>query len=142
MQTVAELLANQGRLLASFFFLRGHGDRSTIARLIPTLSHQLSLAIPATKTSIQLPIESEPHITRQSLTYQFQQLVAEPIIRSRTHWWNKRTMGRNYDVIMIDALDECDDKDVMVEFIETIMSTSDKNSTPLQLTRRCTIYRC
>jgi hypothetical protein len=42
-QTIAECYAAEGRLLGSFFFLRGAGERSHISRLIPTLAHQISL---------------------------------------------------------------------------------------------------
>src|ERR1700734_973783 len=58
-QAIAEPYAAQSRLAASFFFLRGAGNRSIIGRLIPTISHQLSIAIPATKPFIQNVIECE-----------------------------------------------------------------------------------
>ena len=38
-QTIAERYAAKGRLLGSFFFLRGAGERSHISRLSPTLAH-------------------------------------------------------------------------------------------------------
>ena len=60
-QAIAERYAAQGRLAASFFFLRGAGDRSTFARLIPTLSHQLSIAAADTKPVIQVVIDRELH---------------------------------------------------------------------------------
>ena len=49
---VAELYAAKGRLAADFFFLRGAGNRSKIAGLIPTLAYQLSISLPRTKSFI------------------------------------------------------------------------------------------
>ena len=90
-QTVAEILVRQERLIGNFFFLRGDADRSIIARLIPTLSHQLRQTVPATTAPIQLAIEREPYIRSQSLPYQFQELVAEPIVLVHKRWLNKLT---------------------------------------------------
>ena len=59
-QTIAECYAAEGRLLGSFFFLRGAGERSHISRLIPTLAHQISRTVPGTKPSIESAIEDEP----------------------------------------------------------------------------------
>ena len=58
-QTIAECYAAEGRLLGSFFFLRGAGERSHISRLIPTLAHQVSLTVPGTKPFIESAIEDE-----------------------------------------------------------------------------------
>jgi hypothetical protein len=57
-QTIAKRYDDKGRLLASFFFLRGAGDRSVIAHLIPTLAYQVSHSIPATKPLIEVDSRS------------------------------------------------------------------------------------
>jgi hypothetical protein len=114
-QTVAELCDASRRLAASFFFLRGAGDRSRITRLIPTLAYQLSISIPATKSFIQLILHTDPLIVRQALRYQFQKLVIEPILAVTDTNTTMTPM-----IIFVDALDECDDKDLMAEFIEFI----------------------
>jgi len=119
-QTIAEWYAAKNRLAGNFFFLRGAGDRSIIARLIPTLAHQLAISVPATKPSILQVLKGEPGITRQSLRRQFNQLIIGPILATKTSVLailaRKKPM-----VIVIDALDECDDKDLMAEFIEVII---------------------
>ena len=78
-QTIAERY--QGRLLGSFFFLRGAGDRSHIARLIPTLAHQISISVPATKLLIKSALEEDPNLldSSVSIAHQFQRLVASPL---------------------------------------------------------------
>ncbi|TFK31407.1 hypothetical protein BDQ12DRAFT_749798 [Crucibulum laeve] len=54
-QTIAELY--KSRICASFFFLRGAGQRSQIQLLIPTLVHQVTLSMPITKEIIQNVLE-------------------------------------------------------------------------------------
>jgi hypothetical protein len=115
-QAIAEWYAAQHRLAASFFFLRGEGNRSIIAHLIPTISHQLSIAVPATKPLIESVIKSEQLITSLSLGYQFQKLVIEPILALGSSMTKPITT-----VIVLDALDECNDKDKMADFIQVII---------------------
>jgi hypothetical protein len=115
---MTELCDASHRLAASFFFLRGAGDRSRIACLIPTLAYQLSISIPTTKPFIQLVLHTDPLIVRQALRYQFQKLVIEPILAVTN---TNATMIPM--IIFVDALDECDDKDLMAEFIEIIADT-------------------
>jgi len=125
-QTVAEWYAAKSRLAGNFFFLRGAGDRSIIARLIPTLAHQLCISVPATKPLILQVLKSEPGITRQSLRRQFNQLIIGPILAAKTSVFAALTRNKPM-VIVIDALDECDDKDLMAEFIEVIIDVFQEN---------------
>ena len=125
-QTIAKRYDEKGRLLASFFFLRGAGDRSIFTRLIPTLAYQLSISTPATEPLIRDVIRKEPAIFRQSHTYQFKRLITEPIMAVRNSIlarlpWTKPA------VIVIDALDECDDKDLMAEFITVVIGSFEAN---------------
>jgi hypothetical protein len=127
-QTIAQLYDVKRQLAGSFFFRRGEGQRSKIDRLIPTLSFQLSIAISATKRYIQRAVRSEPHITRQSLQYQFQKLMIDPIIASR-----RFVLMARRPVIVIDGLDECDDKESMAGFIEVIIRESQRPGFPFRI---------
>ena len=125
-QTIAKGYDKKGRLLASFFFLRGAGDRSIITRLIPTLAYQLSISKPATEPLIRDVIRKEPAIFGQLHTYQFKRLIVEPIMAARNSILAclPRTKPA---VIVIDALDECDDKDLMAEFIGVVIRAFEAN---------------
>lgn len=116
-QTVAEWYAVDKRLAASFFFLRGAGNRSKIANLIATLAYEISLSVPGTKPFIQKVLQNHPSITRQSLAHQFEKLLADPVraARDSTHPPEKPM------VIVVDALDECDDKELMAEFVNVVI---------------------
>lgn len=124
-QTIAERMAdlerfgNEGFLAASFYFLRGRGQRSQISHFIPTLAHQLSISVPSAKPHIQKVLQDDPQITQRALSHQFQKLMIEPVTRKRDILSRALNLQKPA-VIIVDALDECDDKDMMAEFIEAI----------------------
>ena len=128
-QSIAEYYAAEGRLLGSFFFLRGAGERSHISRLIPTLACQIFLSVPDVKPLLEEALEKEPALLSStvSLAHRFQRLIKEPI-----QLYTSRLLSSSGDVscfvkkqiIVIDALDECDDKAQMADFIDVLLSAS------------------
>ena len=129
---IAEYYDQERRLIGSFFFFRGSGDRSVLNRLVPTLSHQLYHSVQATTRSIEIAIKTDPRITTSSSPYQFQKLIVEPI-RVASNAVPSFPAQKNL-IIVIDALDECDDKYLMQEFIEGVIRTFQKNhGLPLRL---------
>ncbi|TFK36552.1 hypothetical protein BDQ12DRAFT_667704 [Crucibulum laeve] len=127
-QTIAELYKD--RICASFFFLRGAGQRSQIQLLIPTLVHQFALSMPKTKEIIEDVLKNEPHIYQQALQYQLERLLIN-LVRAERKGLFKQKKG----LIIIDALDECDDKEKMGEFIEaiTILCNTPRFQLPFRL---------
>ena len=111
-RTVARLCEGSNRLCASFFFFRGAGRRSTITHFISTIAYSIVLSIPATRPHIEYVLQREHHILHRSHKRQFQQLIVEPI---RLVISSVLPM-----VIIIDALDECDDRQEIAEFIDII----------------------
>jgi hypothetical protein len=110
-QTVAEICAEKDRLGASFFFLRGIGHRSNFTRFLPTLAYQLTGVLPSTEAYLRNVLQSDPLISYRSLAYQFQKLMIDPLPKLASPL-----------VIVIDALDECDDKDSIAEFIQVLLA--------------------
>ena len=128
-QTIAECYTAEGHLLGSFFFLRGAGERSHISCLIPTLAHQISLTVPGAKLLIESALEDEPALPELSvsLAYQLQRLVIEPIHLDASHIsYSSDGVSRSVkkQIVVIDALDECDDKAQMADFIDVLLSAS------------------
>src|ERR1700691_4856741 len=111
-RTVAGLCAAHNRLGASFFFLRGAGRRSAVTHLISTLAYRLGFTSPATRPYTERALRRDPHIVHQLLEHQFQQLIPEPILSV--------SMPPLPLVIIVDALDECDDKQLIGDFIEIV----------------------
>ncbi|KIM72955.1 hypothetical protein PILCRDRAFT_15647 [Piloderma croceum F 1598] len=87
----------------------GIADRGDTSRRL------LSISVPATKPFIQHMLRMDPSIVRQALCYQFQKLVIKPILAVTNTDAITTPM-----IIFIDALDECDDKELMAEFIEIV----------------------
>lgn len=113
-QTVAERCAEGGKLVASFFFLRGDPKRSHSKRFCATLAAQLYSLIPEIRSSIQLVIENNPLILAQSHDIQFGKLVVEPL---------RALAGAKDIIIIIDGLDECQDPRAQNEILLLIGST-------------------
>ena len=128
-QTIAECYAAERRLLGSFFFLRGAGERSRISRLIPTLAHQISLTVPGAKPLIESALEDEPALLglTVSLAHRLQRLIIDPIHlnTSRVSYSSEAVSSFvKKQIVVIDALDECDDKAEMADFIDVLLSAS------------------
>jgi hypothetical protein len=117
--TIAESSATGKRLAASFFFFRGAGNRSKIGRFISTLAYQLSISVLATKPLLQTVLSHEPTILESPLRHQFQKLVLEPILAAQKPIL--AILPKKPLLIVIDALDECDDKSLMAEFIGIVI---------------------
>ena len=138
-QTIAEHYAAMGRLLGSFFFLRGAGERSHISRLIPTLAYQISLSVPSAKSSLERALRHEPALLEPSvsLAHQFQKLIINPThsisfkIFSGIETFSRFAKQR---ILVIDALDECDDKAEMAAFIDVLINVSSgKHQLPFRI---------
>ncbi|KAF9473168.1 hypothetical protein BDN70DRAFT_406622 [Pholiota conissans] len=113
MQSILELLLLQYTFVAvaSFFFSRGDSTRNTIAPLVSTLAYQLIQQIPETSDFILSTIAHNLLIFEQSLEFQLQQLIIQPLINLPFH------MCRLF-VIFIDGLDECLNRDHQVNLIK------------------------
>ena len=123
-RTVANLCEKSDRLGASFFFLRGAGRRSAITYLVSTLAYTLAFTIPTTKPHIENALRRDFHIIHRSLERQFQQLIVNPI--------RAVASSRLPMVIAIDALDECDDRQMMGVFIDIVIRAFRDRRLPLR----------
>jgi NACHT domain len=117
--TIAEASATRNQLAASFFFFRGAGNRSKIGNFISTLAYQLSISVSASKPLLHTVLSHEPTILDSPLRHQFQKLVLEPILAVRKPIL--AILPRKPLLMVIDALDECDDKNLMAEFIGIVI---------------------
>jgi hypothetical protein len=119
-RTVAESLAREGRLGASFFFKRGETDRGTMAKFFPTIAADLTRRDPIIARHIKGAIENNPTIFRKAMREQFDKLILQPL---------SMIQGKEPIVIVVDALDECDEENnakLMIRLFsnaKTLMST-------------------
>ncbi|KAH8665806.1 hypothetical protein BGZ60DRAFT_529071 [Tricladium varicosporioides] len=109
-RTVAQIFSDEGELGASFFFKRGEGDRGHAGLLFTTITAQLVRKLPSLALYVQNSIETDPDILTKTLKQQFEKLVSEPLGKLHLDPQKSPTI-----VIVVDALDECDqEKDIRI----------------------------
>jgi len=121
--TIAAKRQRAGRLAATFFFSRKKGAREDINRLIPTLAYQISEHIPSAQSHMQMVLRKERTLLSQSIEYQFQKLIAEPLM-------NLEACDRS--LVIIDGLDECAARDRLLALVKQLGETFTDSSAPLQ----------
>jgi hypothetical protein len=99
-QTIAERVFAEGHLGGSFFCSRGFEDRSNLKLIFPTLAFQLAQKHPAFRSSLIHLLQSNPDAIHKSLQDQMEKFLVKPLQSAAIS-----------TVLVIDALDECKDKD-------------------------------
>lgn len=89
---------------ASFFCSSGNGEVSSSKKLMSTLAWQLASRIPVTKPAICDAFREQEDIVNNSLWDQWEHLILKPLSKI------KLRDGPATLVFVIDALDECDEK--------------------------------
>ena len=112
-RSVAHAWDDRGQLAGSFCFFRNSGNQSKASRLLPTLAFQLTISIPETKQAIENALRRDPNLLHRSVDRQFQKLIFEPIMALRRQ-------PDNPMLIVVDAVDECDDSDLIAQLVKVI----------------------
>ncbi|OBS20594.1 hypothetical protein FPOA_06947 [Fusarium poae] len=102
-RTVANSRSKRGDLGASFLFKRGELDRSNPDKLMPTLAYQVALSMPEVAFFIKKELNANLAIVGKSLKEQFEKLIQKPLSEAAA---SAKVLSPV--VIVIDALDECD----------------------------------
>jgi len=118
-RTVAERCFANGALGASFFCsadptLGNHDDPSTI---FPTLAFQLAHKYPDVRSTLVPLLQCNPDIAHESIESQAEKLIIRPLESANVAM-----------VIIIDALDECKDKDISSEVLLALESIVERAS--------------
>lgn len=104
-RTISRSLSCTGHLGATFFFKRGEADRGDLRKFFTTIARQLAIRKPNLTPLIKEAIEVDPNIIGTEVREQFKKLIIEPL--SRKHNASCITPL----VIIVDALDECENDD-------------------------------
>ncbi|KAF8809782.1 hypothetical protein BYT27DRAFT_6516972 [Phlegmacium glaucopus] len=105
-QTIAEMCAKLGLLIASFFFARLSQSRNNEKHLIASIVYQLTISIPATRTYIETAVQSDPAVFHRSLDTQIETLIIRPL-ENACAVVDPTVMKKWPRLIVIDGLDEC-----------------------------------
>ncbi|KAJ2934095.1 hypothetical protein H1R20_g3008, partial [Candolleomyces eurysporus] len=147
-QEVCDTSERQDRPVASFFFFRNAGDRSKIWRLAATLASQMADVIPETEPFVRAAVKAKPALLRQdetgvSLQSRMRCLVYAPFraavqreaaLRASTRLGGPSegattlaALAKGPFLIVLDGLDECDNKDEVQELIDGMLTFFDDN---------------
>lgn len=124
---VDQSLAINVTLGASFFFKRGEGDRASAALLFPTIAAQLATKIKHFDVLVAQAINAEPQICSKSLAEQFDKLIRGPLRQMKSD-----PTHRIY-VVVLDALDECENESDIRIVLQLWSSLAHTGSTCLRL---------
>jgi hypothetical protein len=107
-RTVGRKYFKQGRLGASFFFSRGGGDVGNAGKFVTSIAVQLASSVPTIYRFIRDAIAERRDVASKSLHDQWHQLVLGPLSKL-----SGNSCPSSY-VLIVDALDECDDNNVQI----------------------------
>ena len=114
-QTFAEMCFADGKLGASFFCSRDFDDRSNLRSIFPTLAFQLAHQYPRFRQKLIPVLTKNPDVGREILCSQLEKLIVGPFQATGI-----RTL------IVIDALDECQDKEPASALLSVLSRYVDK----------------
>src|SRR5258708_1058986 len=97
-RTVAEDAKDRNLLGASFFFSRQEKELSDGDLFIPTIAYQLAQSHPEARPAIIRVLRRDPGIVKKTISPQFKELIIEPLYKIKSQ----------PGIIVVDALDECD----------------------------------
>jgi hypothetical protein len=117
-RTVATYFADHNRLGASFFFKKGEGERGTTARFFSTIAADLAACEPGMVSSIKAAQEEDPSMCQKTLRDQFEKLILHPLLEI------PQVQSQHLPlVIVIDALDECEQDDDIRTILQLLSQT-------------------
>ena len=99
-QSFAKTTSGNGKLGASFFCSRNSEGRSNLQMIFPTLAFQLACRYPHFRQMLLEVLKECPDVGHESLCSQMEKLLVGPLKATETT-----------TLIIIDALDECKDKE-------------------------------
>jgi NACHT domain len=118
-QTIAEMCAKLGLIVASFFFSRASQSRNNEKRLISSIAYQLAISIPTTRSYIESAVQTDPAIFDRSLDTQIEALIIRPLENACTDS-NPVDAKQWPRLIIIDGLDECDGPSIQCSIIRVL----------------------
>ena len=114
-QTFAEMSFADGKLGASFFCSRDFEERSNLRIILPTLAFQLAHWYPLFRQELLPVLMTSPDVRQESLCSQMEKLIVGPFQAMKTP-----------TLIIIDALDECQDEEPASALLSVLSCYVDK----------------
>ncbi|KIX08794.1 uncharacterized protein Z518_03451 [Rhinocladiella mackenziei CBS 650.93] len=127
--TIAQSLDQQEAKLASFFFKRGSGDLARSRKVVSTIAFQLAFKSSLLGGFICDALRNDPNLGKSaSLSEQYHKLLLQPLQRVP-----QSVAGSPPFVVVLDALDECDDMDDIRLLLRLLGNTQSLSGLGLRL---------
>jgi hypothetical protein len=124
-RTVAQRLHSHQRLAASFFFAKGGGDHGLGAKFFSTLAVQIAKRIPIFRKYLYRVLNEERGLLRKvALFEQYDKLIVRPLRMAR----HEGNLSSIVVVVVVDALDECDNQEDITLILRLLASPKDVTS--------------
>jgi len=113
--SLCKWLEENAQLGGNYFCSRTSSSCRDVNNIVPTLAYQLAQKSPTFRSKLCKVLEAKPQFSKLDVRWQFEKLLQEPIVEAMK-------AGLLEDVvIVIDALDECDDGDAFRLFLDTLL---------------------
>jgi nucleoside-triphosphatase THEP1 len=119
--TLCEILEAKNMLGGNFCCSRASDKTSNARLIIPVIAHALARASPSIALEVVKAIKNEPYLAELSyhnMDEQFKRLIYNPL---RT---TANKMAKTYKVVVIDAVDECVNLEVVSSFIKLVLKSA------------------
>ncbi|CAE6416185.1 unnamed protein product [Rhizoctonia solani] len=107
------------RLAASFFCSRLLPECRNVSLIIPTIAYQLARCSHPFRFVLSAILENDPDVHTRLPHLQFDALISQPLLKV------KDTLPDHFTVV-IDALDECDDKESTSQMLDVLLTKSSR----------------
>ncbi|KAJ7359932.1 hypothetical protein DFH08DRAFT_418374 [Mycena albidolilacea] len=124
-QTFAANCEIEGTLGASFFFKRQDVGRGTWKGLFSTLAYQLATSFDELRGVIQEAVEDDKLVVAQTMLHQYRKLLVVPLKQAPSLTVRP--------IIVIDGLDECEDRSVQVMLLKLIIEGLRTGTLPVRV---------
>ncbi|CAE7229674.1 unnamed protein product [Rhizoctonia solani] len=112
--TLSTTLEGRKQLAASFFCTRTSPECREAKRIVPTIAYQLARRSTPFRSVLSKALKEDPDISTRNITSQFQLLLRRPLMKV------KEKLPDNL-VVVVDALDECDDTHIVEQFLNFLI---------------------
>ncbi|KAG9092710.1 hypothetical protein FS749_015500, partial [Ceratobasidium sp. UAMH 11750] len=115
--SLCEWLESSGKPSASFFCSRHLPDCRDVKRILPSVAYQLAELSRPFRCAVSRALDQDPKLGNRPVDEQFKRLIAVPF----------ENIGHTFGidvVVVLDALDECEDKDGVKQVLDACFNDS------------------
>ncbi|KDN33718.1 hypothetical protein RSAG8_13187, partial [Rhizoctonia solani AG-8 WAC10335] len=127
--TASATLESRGQLAAGFFCTRASAECRDANRIFPTIAYQLARLSTPFRSALCRALEKDKELASLDIATQFSRLIEQPLLVVKDRVANNL-------VVVIDALDECDNGDAVGTVIDMLFSSGGRLPIKFLITSR------